>query len=345
MSTENTENPVITNRILGAIMGGAFGDAMGLPLELWNSEFIQKKLSDQSNESLKEKVITINNIKYVNGFIKTHKNDFIGEYSDDTEMTLGTIESILHIGGVTPSHLLGTFKKNFKESRGYGHNTSKILTGETVNTKSDSNGGLMRICPIALWNITHKDWELEKDVITDLKVTNHDTLKSIQTCMLFCKIIIYLVNTSDPTSISVKNFVNFIEKELSNYPEISSQIRLVLDNFISGKNESTIVSQLETYSTDCVETLQKVLNALLFHWDNPDFALSSIISYGGDTDTQTGILGSILGARFGLGFMNGKYVQVENNESILDLAKRFASLTHFRAYNNTHNIYREEFGL
>jgi ADP-ribosylglycohydrolase len=332
---------MITNKIIGTIMGVAFGDAMGLPLELWSSEFIQKKLSDTSNDTLKNNVFSYMDKKYVNGFIKTHKNDFIGEYSDDTEMTLGIIESILLIGEVNSIHLLENFKKNYKESRGYGYNTSRILKGESINEKSDSNGGLMRISPIALWNLESTDSKLKKDIILVLNTTNHDTPTSIETCMLLCKIIIYMIKNTEPNSLLINEFISFLEMEISNYPNIEIDIRTVINNFKSGNDELKIISTLEPYSTNCIETFQKVINSLLFHWNEPELALSYIISYGGDTDTQTSILSSILGSRFGLDFMNEKFTIVENYEKILQLAKEFASLINY-TYNT---CWIEKFGL
>lgn len=336
----------LKNKIIGSVLGGAYGDAFGLPVELWSKDFLQKKL-----DSYKEFTFTVNNLKYLNTIIKTHKNDFIGEYSDDTEMSLNTIESILNCATINSEKLLGTFKKNYNKNRGYGSNTSKILENSINNEdkiqQSDSNGGLMRICPVAIWNSYTNNYELMKDIKNNLKVTNHDTNKSIQVCYLFSKIINNFIKTNN---ITIDDFITFLEKELENgdkdykynYDEIKDYIFEVLNNYKNDNNKSNeykLVDNMYTYSTDCVETLQKVINALLYHWNNPLESLSYIVSYGGDTDTNAGILGSIQGTRFGDAYIIEKFNIIENSMNIINTANKFADFVIYRKNNLEKNYY------
>lgn len=340
---------MLKSKIIGSVLGGAYGDAFGLPVELWSKDFLQKKL-----ESYKDFTFSENNLKYLNTIIKTHKNDFIGEYSDDTEMSLATIESISKNATIISDKLLESFKKNYSKNRGYGANTTKILEGNISEEiiKSDSNGGLMRIYPVAIWNSYTNNYDLMKDIKNDLKVTNHDTPKSIQTCYFFSKIIINFLKNDN---ININEFINFMEKELEtgdknynyNYENIKDSIIEIINNFKNDNNnlnEYKIVDNLYTYSTDCTETLQKVINALLYHWNEPIKSISYIVSYGGDTDTNAGILGSIQGVRFGDKFIFDKFNIIENADNIINVANNFSDFVISRK-NNLEKDYYNYYGL
>ena len=124
----------LTNKILGIIFGGAYGDAFGAPVELWSPDFIKKTLG---NNIIKE-------------LIKTHKNDFIGQYTDDTEMILATIKSINSKCGINYENILKTFRDDYNSNRGYGLSTSQLLNNE-INLSSFSK--IKRILYSPLYSI------------------------------------------------------------------------------------------------------------------------------------------------------------------------------------------------
>ena len=44
--------------------------------------------------------------------IKTHKNDFIGQYTDDSEMIRAIIKSIIKMNGYVVTDIIDSFKEN-----------------------------------------------------------------------------------------------------------------------------------------------------------------------------------------------------------------------------------------
>lgn len=321
---------IIIDKIKNTILYSIYGDTFGVPFELWSQEFIKKKI----NEIIKnEDYIIHNNNKIVIKLVKTHKNKFIGEYSDDSEMILATMDSIIINCGIN-NNLLETFKKYYTSDRGYGINTSKLLNGEIINTinQSTSNGGLMRICPVAIWNFYSNSCDLEQDIINDLKITNHNSIESFQTCLLFSKMIIYFLNLNN--SCDIKDFIRYITDVVSNLNIIKEPILLIINNYLEKSNELEIINKLEIYTTDCISSMQKVLNAFLFHYDEPNVMIPYVNSYGGDTDTNCNLIGSLIGARFGSQInSNVEFDKIENIENIIKLTDKFTNVVMERYAN------------
>lgn len=342
----------IHNKIEASILCGIYGDAFGVPFELWSSEFMQKKIKEIINKE--DYIIDNNNNKIINKLVKTHKNDFIGQYSDDSEMVLATIDSIITNCGIN-NNLLKTFQKLYSAHRGYGSNTEKILRGEILidenqNMISTSNGGLMRISPIAFWNFYSESFELERDIINDLKTTNHDSQESIQTCLLFSKIIIHFLNIKSHDNI--QDFIMFIKNTINDqkFNLINDPVMDVINSFLNNQNELAIIHTLEVYSTNCIITIQKVLNAFLFHYNEPNMMIPYVNSYGGDTDTHCNLIGTLIGARDGMNqndMLNSSIIskseieKIENYEKIKLLINEFTNIVIMR-YKNLIDVKKTE---
>ncbi len=126
-----------TNRVLGSLLGLAIGDAFGAPFEggiveraLWT--FIGKQ----------------------NGKLR---------WTDDTQMTIDVIESLIKLGCVDQNDLARRFAQSYRWSRGYGPGAARVLKSirrgrpwETAaravyRDGSFGNGGAMRSAPIGLF--------------------------------------------------------------------------------------------------------------------------------------------------------------------------------------------------
>src|SRR3990172_4250149 len=83
-------------RVEGCILGLALGDALGAPYE-----------------GLSLPVFTPGTIPY----------------TDDTEMMIGLVESMLHDGAIDQDHLAARFAANYNPRRTYGGGTHRILQG------------------------------------------------------------------------------------------------------------------------------------------------------------------------------------------------------------------------
>jgi ADP-ribosylglycohydrolase len=325
----------MSDKVIGGILGAVYGDAFGVPFEMWSHDFLQKKL-DSDNCFLNKYFVDKNKTKIINDFVKTHKNDYEGEYSDDSVLSLATIKSILQCGQINIDHMFETFCDEYStnKNRGWGTNTEKILSDRKMpdGQKSESDGGLMRILPVIFWST---DTDMKENIVDVLRITNHDSEKSIQCCLLYSK----LIKTLLVGDIDVNHFTQLIMSSVKNLSLIENNISDIVQNFLDeNKGEMTVVEKLENYTTDCLIILQKVLNAVLYHFDDPIAAVAYGVSYGGDTDTIGTLIGGLMGVLHGSSsFVNKK---IENYQNIEKIAKEFSTLLEFKIssskkYENT----------
>lgn len=73
-------SPDRASRVLGCLLGGAFGDALGAPIEFWGSERIGQECARGA---------------FTEQFLPTHYGSDLGLITDDTQMTLFTLEALL----------------------------------------------------------------------------------------------------------------------------------------------------------------------------------------------------------------------------------------------------------
>lgn len=72
--------PTRAERVLGCLLGGAIGDALGAPVEFWSSSRIHAEFPEG-----------------VRDYIPTGYGDDLGLITDDTQMTLFTLEALLRV--------------------------------------------------------------------------------------------------------------------------------------------------------------------------------------------------------------------------------------------------------
>ena len=140
----------LRDRFVGGLLGLAIGDALGAPFEglpaefiLWHEGSVPDVLARPITEPLR--------------------------YTDDTQMMIGVVESVLANQEVLSDALLNQFAVNYEPDRGYGRGARGILeavaaghaTEELVATVfpggSFGNGAAMRVAPIGL--LYHHDLE------------------------------------------------------------------------------------------------------------------------------------------------------------------------------------------
>lgn len=71
-------SPTHEDRVLGCLLGGAVGDALGAPVEFWSSDRITREFPDG-----------------VRAYLPSGYGDALGLVTDDTQMTLFTLEGLL----------------------------------------------------------------------------------------------------------------------------------------------------------------------------------------------------------------------------------------------------------
>ena len=190
----NKHEFISLEQIRAMTLGFAVGDALGVPVEFAPRE-----------ERDKDPVTGMRG----NG---TYKNLPAGTWSDDTSMTLATMESIARVGNIDYDDIMKNFVRWTDEAAftatdevfDVGIATSEALerykkgvpamdcggTGERDN----GNGSLMRILPFAAWICAPDEmWVAEVDLLHEASALTHAHLRSQIACEIYGTIAIYLM--------------------------------------------------------------------------------------------------------------------------------------------------------
>lgn len=287
------------DKVRGMLMGIFLGDALGVPHEF----------------KCNSKVIYTGNLEY-RGFNFTRfqgkKELEIGQVSDDSEMSLTLLRSIIKDNGYIKDnviksymtwcnsenlHMLGTntryLFKNIKTLKGYQNRMKKILL-LPEDQISQSNGSLMRVAPLAL---------LKDDlcIIEDCNITNPNKVNRDCSLIYVKSLRMALQGVDNVTifenakNIAITDEVKFVLKQVENkeYRDMS---------YITGKGH--------------------VLHAIyctfmIISYDNFSEAMAWIINQKGcDTDTLAAISGAMLGAVLGFTHLKSE-PQTDKNIHIL----------------------------
>lgn len=274
----------LEDKILGMCLGAALGDALGAPHER-NKKF-------KYTGKLEFPII----------HTKSHGHgtfiSVIGQVSDDTEMSLILMRSIIKNKGkyvrddVLQAYLnwandkrnffLGKntrkFFKNVTTIKGY-ENRIKKLTNEDKQ-QMQSNGALMRSYPLSLIEY--------KDVIKDVSLSNPNDF-CIDLELLYIKELkkFLFEKVDDPFNILNRNIPEEVTYEIDDK---------------SPKSWVLVAYKRAINSLKC-KTYKE--------------GIDSVISLGGDVDTNASIAGALLGAKFGYKKMIEDKITVENINILL----------------------------
>lgn len=165
-----TEDVDVEDLFVGALLGGAIGDALGGFCEGW----------------------TRSRILAVDGLTARYRNRVnragevtlaAGEYTDDTQQTLVLAESILACGKVNPEDMSKRFLDLWRGGslHSYGGAFRETLErldrgvawSEAASTDKPTNGAIMKIAPVGLWHWATGE-DIREDAIAASWVTHKD---------------------------------------------------------------------------------------------------------------------------------------------------------------------------
>ena len=284
------------------ILGLAIGDAMGVPVE-----FV-------SRDDLYENPIT-----EMIGF-GSHKVPK-GTWSDDTSMTLATVDSIKNTGKIDYLDIANNFLKWFKDAEytangevfDIGRTTLRALAkfeesnnpyecGES-NELNNGNGSLMRILPIAYY-CYYKGGVLSSmpenevlEIVKKVSSITHGHEISILGCYIYTIYAIRLLCGDGKYDayeyIRKLDYSMFKEENLGKYDRLLGDISKLKINEI--RSSGYIVDTLEA-------TIWVLLNT-----NNFNQAIIGAINLGDDTDTVGACTGGLAGIIYGTEQMNEEW--------------------------------------
>ncbi|MES9935137.1 MAG: ADP-ribosyl-[dinitrogen reductase] hydrolase [Sedimenticola sp.] len=267
----------LEQRVVGAYLGLAVGDALGATTEFLTPREIREKHG-------------IHNSICGGGWLRLKP----GQVTDDTEMSLALGQAILDRGGVEAHAVAEAFSEWMRSKpvdigntvrRGIVHyrNSGEVRVSE--NEYEAGNGACMRSLPVAIAYLNASEENLVSASRTQSHVTHNNRQADAGTeTVLFMVIAAFKGNTK-------------------------SQLGEIANNLVERHKLYRFDKRpVENPSGWIVETLQVVFQSL---FDNHDFesTLVDVVNRGGDADTTGAIAGMLTGALYGVDAIPGPWLK------------------------------------
>ncbi len=261
-------------RFKGCIIGGAIGDAYG---------------SGYENE-IKEK----EDVFYLFGKPEVKEPNW--QITDDTQLTLATIEAITKDGGLNPETIANQFLKYFRQRKlkGIGASTLKSLKElsfgghwSQVGRRGEyaaGNGAAMRIAPIAFKE------EITNSEIRDICLITHNNDEAYVGARSIVTAIREILNGNWTGE------TNLIELVIDQIPDTRVRDRLMEIKDIKNLKE---IGELGNSGYVVNSVPLAIASANKVREIGIEEMYSQLIEIGGDTDTNCSIAGQIAGALIG----------------------------------------------
>jgi len=274
------------------ILGVVVGDALGCPVQFKSREEVRKnEVTDMRGH----------------GTFDLPK----GSWTDDSSLTLATLDAILEDGNITVSHVARNFLLWLQNGKytpyGYAYDigngcydgimaykaTGWPMSGGT-SVDNNGNGSLMRIMPACIYCATQvKDTDMAISLVQDVSKITHAHMRAQIACGIYYFIVNEIINDKDFLDDAIqtgihKAFAYYIgEKELSYYIRIEN----------ISKFKETPESEIRS-SGYVVDSLEASIWCLINTSSYKDAVLKAV-NLGGDTDTIGAITGGLAGLYYG----------------------------------------------
>ncbi|MCR4428562.1 MAG: ADP-ribosylglycohydrolase family protein [Caldiserica bacterium] len=295
-------------KVQGAFLGFALGDAMGMPV---------KGLSPQeANLFFKDGISPRDGVK-----LKA------GQFTSHTLMLLKTTESFLEKGGFDPQDIAQRALAVFDEGifRGMGSSTQaalkRIKRGLPWQKAGDygplaiGRGALMRTLPVALWTIFHPE-KVQEMAATAAMIT-HQSDEAISSSLAFA------IALQDAFQGQIRGLFSRCLKEVKGTRTFIKlkQAQDLLRRRVSPPEAIQTLGNSGTAS----EVVSSAIYSFYYFPSSFRDVLSGPLLAGGDAPAVGAIAGALSGAYLGLSKIPGEWLNLlEKKEEILSLSERFA---------------------
>lgn len=324
----------LLSRFKGCILGGAVGDALGYPIEFMSEEEIFSIYGKDG--------ITVYNL-----------NNGVAEISDDTQMTLFTIDGLLlsdgdeieslrkcyidwantqigeiNIGIEGYSNLM--YIKELFSSREPGRTCLMSIwngangTLEKQINNSKGCGGIMRTAPIGLY---FKNKSLKETALLAAKasaLTHSHELGYLSSAM--CAVIIAcIVNYNMNIEEAVIKSIEVVEECFVDKAYLYELIKIVEKALKLSKEDIEDLEAIHILGEGWVaeETLAIAIYCSLKYSNNFEKGIIASVNHKGDSDSTGAVTGNILGAYLGIDGINKKFLdKLELVDFIEDISEK-----------------------
>ena len=302
----------------GAIFGLAVADALGVPVEF------------ESREKLRE-----NPVDKMLGF-GSHDVPK-GTWSDDTSMTLCTLNSIAQKWKIDLEDNILEFSKWAEEGYMTPHgemfdigrttltslrnywNCKNVYNCGGKSEYDNGNGSLMRIIPVSLFNHL-KNLSQKESIqnIHEVSALTHAHERSLIACGIYDFIVQELIKGSEKSSVKIA--LKKAEKYYADYEEIKHYKKLFDEKFMD-----TDICLIKS-SGYVVDTLEAAIWCLL-NTDSYKECVLKAINLGDDTDTVGAVAGGLAGILYGYDSIPKEWINtLVKNDMISKMCDEFVKI-------------------
>ncbi len=298
----NKHKDITKDQYRGCLLGLAFGDAIGAHFE---GGFLERGLWAVIGRS--------------KGRMK---------YTDDTQMALDIIRSILHCGRVDQDHMAAQFASSYKWSRGYGPGAAELL--KKIKKGADwrqanrsqfidgsyGNGAAMR-SPVLPLFFSDKD-ELLRAVKQTSEIT-HAHPSGIEGAQLVALATYYALRQENPEKI-IPNLLDSAQQSV--FIQKLMQLKKLVETKETLNCKETV--KLFGHGIAAADScMTAIFAAFQFLQESYQDMIEFICQCGGDTDTISAMAGGIWGAYHGYEAMSQLKVDtLELGETMVVLADK-----------------------
>lgn len=298
---------VKTDHIMGSLLGLALGDALGAPHE---GGMLERALW---------------------AIVGTHKGRC--RWTDDTQMTIDVIESLIEYGDLEQDDLALRFSQSYRWSRGYGPGAAKILkrlrhglSWESANRSvypdgSYGNGGAMRTPAVGLFFAADSEQQLI-NAASDAALVTHAHPLGIEGAVLIAQTTALAYKAVSSQAIIEKLCQQVKSTE---YLTKLNQARRWLqgDDLVTPQ---MVVAQLGNGIAATESCVTAIYIAMAFRDRSFDELMNFTIKLSGDVDTIAAMACAIWGAARGIdGLPEVQLQRLEQYEQLKVLTQSFAA--------------------
>lgn len=294
------------DKVRGVFAGIAIGDALGMPVELWD----HKKINDVYG--------------YIKNYVSpTTRNCEAGDTTDDTQLTLAVAESIIESNGNVDVDNIAKWhvKALSKGTMGWGSTTrnSVLNIKKGVNwpdsSKSDNprsgvgNGIIMKVAPVGVLSAKTNDRSIYQKIVDLSSITHHSKMAALSG-IIHTKAIEFLLcdsvdrfNTADFIDYVAKLDDFSIDHLTDTEDNIVERMNDLYSSFLSQFLPMSVFSIIEKYRGGCYVYESLPFSYALFLKNPYNIeTLYDTVNAGGDTDSNASVVGGMLGALHGINF-------------------------------------------
>lgn len=303
------------DKVIGGILGFVVGDAIGVPVEF------------QSRDELKANPVVSMRSGGSHGQPK-------GTWSDDSSMTLCTMESLTH--GLNLNDICTRFRGWVEDGymtahgemfdigrttltaiRKFARGTLPLECGES-GEYDNGNGSLMRILPLAFYTLGMKPKE-RFETVHNISMLTHAHERSLMACDIYVQLACELLKGYSKE----KAYRRMIDEIKPFYQEETQRtpFQRILGGIIVELSEPQISS-----SGYVVDTLEAAIWCFLTTDTYADCVLKAV-NLGDDTDTVGAVAGGLAGILYGSGSIPKEWLScIAKKDDIISICRSFSNV-------------------